>query len=141
MAKNRLKIQPNEMLPPLPSPQVLCDFLASIFFSPPSNGVLKKKQFFVVRAQELKPFPSSRCLKYTGHTVWRVLLCSFSLRAAQFECRALQNCKILRMNYTDYTLRTKFFPSLWTRQGTSCVVMNMRSVQVVCNCTCARMLI
>lgn len=38
VAKDRLKIQPNDILPPLPSPQ------------------------------ELKPFPSLRCLKYLGHS-------------------------------------------------------------------------
>jgi len=38
VAKNRLQIQPSDILPPLPNPQ------------------------------ELKPFPSSRCLKYIGHT-------------------------------------------------------------------------
>mmetsp|Transcript_15594 Transcript_15594/g.37765 ORF Transcript_15594/g.37765 Transcript_15594/m.37765 type:complete len:453 (+) Transcript_15594:252-1610(+) len=37
VARNRLEVQPNEILPLLPNPQ------------------------------ELKPFPSSRCLKYTGH--------------------------------------------------------------------------
>ena len=63
VAKNRLKIQPNEILPPLPSPQVLHNLFLHFFSRCAWNAFCY--------AQELKPFPSLRCLKYMGHTVWR----------------------------------------------------------------------
>jgi len=60
VARNRLKVQPNDILPLLPSPQVLL-----LSMSPCFSQYVKFPS-----VQVLKPFPSSRCLKYTGHSAW-----------------------------------------------------------------------
>ena len=73
--KNRLKIQPSELLPPLPSPKVVDTKLVCHMVTRTCQAVCSQNSPFFL--QELRPYPSIRSLKYLGHTVSHI---SFALR-------------------------------------------------------------